>query len=89
MTQMNDKDDYNKLLINMVKAAGQELIDRADEIVGSTKYRTDFYITLDFPMGKDAEAPTIEVVNKSLLKEALDVYIDHRTSAIIFKEEVK
>lgn len=87
MAQTNDLSisSYNKLLIDMVKAAGQELIDRAEEIVSSTEYRTDFYITLDFPQGSK-EAPTIEVVNKSILNRALKTYIDCRSDATIFKD---
>ena len=67
--------DHNERLIEMVKAAGQEIIDRAEEIVGNTERRVDFDITIDFPQD-DAWAPTLTVYNKSILHKAATIYIN-------------
>ena len=67
--------DHNERLIEMVKAAGQEIIDRAEEIVGCTQRRVDFDITIDFPQ-EDDWLPTVTVYNKSVLHKAATIYIN-------------
>jgi len=61
--------EYNKLLIELVKQSGQELIDRAEELVGESELIADFYIRLEFPQDS---IPTIEafksVVNRKAIK---------------------
>lgn len=41
--------NYRKKLIEMVKELGQEVIDRAEELVGDTELLSEFDIWLRFP----------------------------------------
>lgn len=63
---------YADTLIKMVKATGQELIDRAEELVGHPELITDFDIWLRFPQGLD-DVPTIEVSTSVVSRNAFDV----------------
>jgi hypothetical protein len=62
---------YRELLIEMVKAAGQEVINRAEDIVGNGELMTDFDIWLRFPRG---EIPTIDCTRSYISKQSFDVY---------------
>lgn len=56
-----------EILINMVKGAGQELIDRAEDFVGDTLWMTDIDIDIDIFIGIPvdlAELPSISVNKK-------------------------
>lgn len=62
-----------EILINMVKSAGQELIDRAEDFVGDTLWMTDVDIFINIPVNLD-EVPYISVDKKytpKLMIEAL------------------
>ena len=62
-----------EILVNMVKGAGQELIDRAEDFVGDTLWMTDMDIFINIPVNLD-EAPSISVDRKytpKLMIEAL------------------
>ena len=50
--------DRDKERLEQIRAAGQHLIDNAETILGSEKYRTDLVIEIDFPCLKP---PTITV----------------------------
>ena len=63
---------YADTLIEMVKATGQELIDRAEELVGHPELITDFDIWLRFPQGLD-DVPKIEVSTSVVSRKAFDV----------------
>ena len=63
---------YADTLIKMVKATGQELIDRAEELVGHPELITDFDIWLQFPQGLD-DVPKIEVSTSVVSRKAFDV----------------
>ena len=52
-----------EILINMVKGAGQELIDRAEDFVGDTLWMTDMDIFINIPVNLD-EVPSISVDKK-------------------------
>ena len=69
------KKDFRELLVDMVKAAGQEVIDRAEELVGQGKLMTDFDIWLRFPLdgGMFTRCPTIEVTKSYVNKKSCDV----------------
>ena len=69
------KKDFRELLVDMVKAAGQEVIDRAEELVGQGKLMTDFDIWLRFPLdgGMFTGYPTIEVTKSYVNKKSCDV----------------
>lgn len=65
---------YDKeVLVELVKACGQELIDRADDIVGSTEMLTDFDIWITIP--KD-EIPKIRVDKEIASKNSWSVLIE-------------
>lgn len=49
-----------EILINMVKGAGQELIDRAEDFVGDTLWMNDMDICINIPVNLDKE-PSISV----------------------------
>lgn len=52
-----------EILVNMVKGAGQELIDRAEDFVGDTLWMTDLDIFISIPVYLD-EVPSISVDKK-------------------------
>ena len=67
-------EEFRKMLVEMVKASGQEVINRAEELVGSGDLLTDFYILLRFPLdnGQVSGVPTIELTELYLSKEGMD-----------------
>ena len=58
--------EFKETLVNMVKACGEELIDRAEDLVGDGEMLTDFSIYINFPVSvcRFDGVPTIDV-NKS------------------------
>lgn len=59
--------------VNLVKAAGQEVIDRAEDLVGEDfNFLTDFDIWLRFP---ENGIPEIEVTRSHAARRAFDVLI--------------
>jgi len=69
------KKNFREQLVDVVKAAGQEVIDRAEELVGQGELMTDFDIWLRFPLdGRMFTAcPTIEVTKSYVNKKSCDV----------------
>ena len=66
-----EKRPYNERLIEQVKALGQEVIDRAEDLVGEGDLITDFDIWLRFP--QDMSFPTIEVTRSHTSRRYLDI----------------
>lgn len=64
-TMIIEKRPYNERLIEQVKALGQELIDRAEDLVGTGDLMSGFDIWLRFPADM---FPTIEVTRSHLSK---------------------
>ena len=62
-----------KVLVELVKACGQELIDRADDIVGSTEMLTDFDIWITIPKDK---IPKIRVDKEIASKNSWSVLME-------------
>ena len=61
-------------LIKYVKAAGQEVIDRAEDLVGEDyNFLTDFDIWLRFPSDT---APEIEVTRSHYVRNAMTVMME-------------
>lgn len=60
-----------EILINMVKGAGQELIDRAEDFVGDTLWMTDMDIFINIPVNLD-EVPSISVDKKYTPKSMIE-----------------
>ena len=61
---------YRQKLIDMVKAAGQDVIDRAEDLVGNGDLICDFDIWLRFPQNG---VPTIELTRSYLSKNSIDI----------------
>lgn len=59
--------------MELVKAAGRELINRAEDLVGDTEGMTDFDIWLRFP---EDELPRIDVSRSIASKECFYVMLD-------------
>lgn len=71
-------EDFRELLVKMVKACGQEVIDRAEDLVGNGDMITSFDIWLRFPTdGRMLDgSPTVEVSREYASKNAYDVFMD-------------
>ena len=66
----SEKRPYNERLIEQVKALGQDVIDQAEDLVGSGGLITDFDIRLRFPIG---DFPTIEVTRSHASRRYFDI----------------
>lgn len=62
-------------LIKLVKASGQEVIDRAEDLVGDGGLITDIDIWLRFPSN---EYPTLEVTRSHASKRAYDILLENQ-----------
>lgn len=64
--------NYRDKLVEAVQSVGQELIDRADEIVGHKDMTTGFNISIDIDSERGTCAPYITVtqsyISESVLK---------------------
>lgn len=65
---------YREQLIKLVKASGQEVIDRAEDLVGDGELMTEFTIQLLFPQD---EVPTISTTREYVSKKAMEVLIEN------------
>ena len=76
-----NSEEFRNMLVEMVKASGQEVIDRAEELVGSGDLLTDFDIWLRFPIdnGRLSGVPTIELTRSYLSKEGIDIITKYYT----------
>lgn len=76
-----NSEEFRNMLVEMVKASGQEVIDRAEELVGSGDLLTDFDIWLRFPIdnGRLSGVPTIELTKSYLSKEGIDATTKYYT----------
>lgn len=70
--------NFRKLLVKMVKAAGQEVIDRAEDLVGNGELISDFEICLRFPTDGRmlSGCPTIDVSKSYCSKKCFDVLME-------------
>ena len=66
----SEKRPYTERLIEQVKALGQDVIDRAEDLVGSEGLITDFDIRLRFPID---DFPTIEVTRSHASRRYFDI----------------
>ena len=71
-------EEFRKMLVEMVKACGQEVIDRAEDLVGNGDLISSFDIWLRFPTdGRMIDGcPTIEVTREHCSKKAVDVLME-------------
>ena len=65
---------YREQLIELVKASGQEVIDRAEDLVGDGELMTEFTIQLLFPQDG---VPTISTTREYVSKNAMEVLIEN------------
>ena len=71
-----NSEEFRKKLVELVKASGQEVIDRAEELVGEGELITDFDIWLRFPLGETSivtSIPTIEVSKSYVSRNSFNV----------------
>lgn len=70
-----NNDEFREKLADLVRASGQELIDRADEIVGDTTLITGFDISIDFGFyeGRLEEVPKITVNHEYISRNVIKV----------------
>ena len=61
-------EQYGAYLAALVRAAGQELMDRAEDLVGNGDAISGFRIWIDFP--QDGMPPTLEVTREHVVKRA-------------------
>lgn len=76
-----NSEEFRKMLVKMVKASGQEIVDRAEELVGNGDLLSDFDIWLRFPIdgGMMTGVPTIELSKSYLTKGAIDTITEYYT----------
>lgn len=77
------KNNYTKQLVQQIKDAGQELIDRAETMVHpDLDLITDFYITLNFSQDSFPEITfSTSVVNKTCCKRLCKKEVNHNVLA--------
>jgi len=70
--------EFRETLVKMVKACGEELIERADDIVGEEKSFVSLGIYIDFPVNgyRFEGVPTIEVTRTDCSDRAANILID-------------
>lgn len=74
---------YRKFLIEAVKAAGQMMIDNAEDTVGHIDLMTDFCIKFEFPQGDRGGIPEMTIIKSHLPSiEVIDGLLDTRYKLI-------
>lgn len=68
-------EEFRKQLVELVKASGQEVIDRAEDLVGEGDALSEFDIWLRFPSDS---IPTIEVSKSYCSKNAITVLANQK-----------
>ena len=72
-------EQYRKFLIEAVKAAGQMMIDNAEDAVGHIDLMTDFSIKFEFPQGDRGGIPEMTIIRSHLPSiEVMDGLLDTR-----------
>lgn len=75
----NSPEEFRALLKEMVKAAGQEIIDRADYFVGCGDLMSDFEIKIIFSADGRmfSSVPVIEVRSSYISKNSYDAMCEY------------
>ena len=72
-------EQYRKFLIEAVKAAGQMMIDNAEDAVGHIDLMTDFCIKFDFNQEDRGSIPEMTIIKSHLPSiEVIDWLLDTR-----------
>ena len=76
--ELNNSEKFRNQLVKMIKALGQEVIDRAEDLVGNGDLMSDFDIWLRFPIDGRmfTGVPTIEVTKSYCSKRSIDVLMN-------------
>jgi len=71
-----NKEKFRALLIKTIKAAGQELIDKAEDLVKDCDLIKDFNIWVQFPIKgyKFDGVPTIKISESHYIKRCIDIF---------------
>lgn len=76
-------EQYRKFLIEAVKAAGQMLIDNAEDAVGHIDLMTDFCIKFEFSQEDRGSIPEMTIIKSHLPSiEVIDRLLDTRYKII-------
>ena len=76
-------EQYRKFLIEAVKAAGQMMIDNAEDIVGHIDLMTDFSIKFEFSQEDRGGIPKMTIIKSNLPSiEVIDGLLDTRYKLI-------
>lgn len=67
--------DYKAYLKELVRAAGREIINRADDIVGNGDMISDLSLWVTFDQG---EVPRIEISREYIIKESLNIKVEEK-----------
>ena len=79
---------YRKFLIEAVKAAGQMMIDNAEDVVGHIDLMTDFSIKFDFNQEDRGSIPEMTIIKSHLPSiEVIDGLLDTRYKLIHNKSD--
>ena len=74
---------YRKFLIEAVKAAGQMMIDNAEDVVGRLDLMTDFSINFEFSQEDRGGIPEMTIIKSHLPSiEVIDGLLDTRYKLI-------
>ena len=72
-------ENYRKFLIEAVKAAGQMMIDNAEDAVGNIDLMTDFSINFEFSQEDRGSIPEMTIIKSHLPSiEVIDGLLDTR-----------
>lgn len=70
---VKEKTNYRDDLVQQIKDAGQELIDRAEDMVSkNTEFISDFSINIYFPQGDYVPVPEITWTTEVVTKNTVD-----------------
>ena len=76
-------EQYRKFLVEAVKAAGQMLIDNAEDVVGHIDLMTDFCIKFEFSQENNGSIPVMTITRSHLPSiEVIDGLLDTRYKLI-------
>lgn len=76
-------EQYRKFLIEAVKAAGQMMIDNAEDVVGHIDLITDFCIKFEFSQEDRGSIPEMTIIKSHLPSiEVIDGLLDTRHKII-------
>lgn len=78
-----DAEQYRKFLVEAVKAAGQMMIDNAEDAVGNTDLISDFRISFEFSQENNGGIPEMTIMRSHLPSiEVIDGLLDTRYKLI-------